>query len=41
MPRRVYVVRTPEGNYFKLEMLGYDDDAGTPGFIRFRWAALP
>lgn len=38
---RVYVVRTPEGNHFKLEMLGYYDDAGTPGFVRFRWAALP
>jgi hypothetical protein len=37
---RVYVVRTPEGNRFKLEMLGYYDDAGTPGYIRFRWAEL-
>jgi len=23
-----------------LEMLGYYDDAGTPGHVRFRWAAL-
>jgi hypothetical protein len=38
---RVYVVRTPEGNHFKLEMLAYYDDAGTPGFVRFRWAAIP
>lgn len=38
---RVYVVRTPEGNVFKLAMLGYYDDAGTPGFVRFRWAPLP
>lgn len=38
---RVYVIRTPEGNHFKLEMLGFYDDAGTPGFVRFRWAALP
>lgn len=37
---RVYVVRTPEGNHYKVEMLGYYDDAGTPGFVRFRWAAL-
>lgn len=40
VPQRVYVVRTPEGNHFKLEMLGYYDDAGTPGFVRFRWAPL-
>jgi hypothetical protein len=40
VPDRVYVVRTPEGNHFKVEMLGYYDDAGTPGFVRFRWAAL-
>jgi len=40
-PDRVYVVRTPEGNHFKVEMLGYYDDAGTPGYVRFRWAALP
>lgn len=38
---RVYVVRTPEANHFKVEMLGFYDDAGTPGFVRFRWAALP
>lgn len=38
---RVYVVRTPEGNHFKVEMLAYYDDAGTPGFVRFRWAAIP
>jgi hypothetical protein len=37
---RVYVVRTPEGNHFKIAMLGYYDDAGTPGYVRFRWAAL-
>lgn len=40
-PDRVYVVRTPEGNHYKLEMLGFYDDAGTPGFVSFRWAALP
>jgi hypothetical protein len=37
---RVYVVRTPEGNHFKVAMLGYYDDAGTDGYVRFRWAAL-
>lgn len=38
---RVYVVRTPEGNHYKLEMLGFYDEAGTPGYVSFRWAALP
>lgn len=37
---RVYVIRTPEGNHYKIEMLDYYDDAGTPGFVRFRWAEL-
>lgn len=41
VPDRVYVVRTPEGHHFKVEMLDYYDDAGTPGFVRFRWKALP
>lgn len=40
-PDRVYVVRTPEGNHYKLVMLGFYDDAGTPGFVSFRWAELP
>lgn len=40
-PGRIYVVRTPEGNHFKVEMQGYYDDAGTPGFVGFRWAELP
>ena len=37
---RIYVVRTPEGNHFKMAMLGYYDDAGTPGYVHFRWAAI-
>jgi hypothetical protein len=36
----VYIVRTPEGDYFKLEMLGYYDDAGTDARPSFRWAPL-
>jgi heme-binding HmuY-like protein len=36
----VYVVLTPEGDYFKLEMLGYYDDAGNDGRPSFRWAPL-
>lgn len=37
----VYVLRSAEGNYFKIEMLSYYDEAGSPGFLSFRWARLP
>jgi heme-binding HmuY-like protein len=37
----VYVILTPEGEYFKLEMLGYYDDAGSDARPSFRWASLP
>jgi hypothetical protein len=41
-PREViYVVRSTEGNHFKLQMLEYYDEAGTAGFPSFRWANLP
>jgi hypothetical protein len=41
-PREViYVVRSTDGNYFKLQMLEYYDDAGTAGFPTFRWVSLP
>jgi len=36
----VYVVRTPEDNYFKVQLLDYYDDAGTPGLLSLRWAPL-
>jgi heme-binding HmuY-like protein len=36
----VYVVLTPEGDYFKLEMLGYYDAAGSDARPSFRWAPL-
>ncbi|RMH39585.1 MAG: hypothetical protein D6689_16075 [Deltaproteobacteria bacterium] len=36
----VYVVRTVEGGYFKLQMLDYYDDAGTSGFPTFRWGPV-
>lgn len=40
-PRDVrFVVRSVEGHFFKLEMLGYYDAAGTPGMLRFRWARI-
>lgn len=36
----VYIVRTVEGGYFKLQMLDYYDDAGTSGFPTFRWGPV-
>lgn len=36
----VYVVRTVEGNAFKLEILDYYDEAGTGGTLTIRWAPL-
>lgn len=36
----VYVVRSAEGNYFKVQMLDYYDDAGTSGYVSLRWAAV-
>lgn len=36
----VYVVHTPEGNYFKVQMLDYYDEAGTSGYVSMRWAAV-
>ena len=37
---RVYVVRTVEGNYFKLRFDNYYDEAGTSGYLQFTWAAI-
>lgn len=36
----VYVVRSAEGRLFKLQILDYYDEAGTPGFLSLRWAEL-
>lgn len=35
-----YVVRTPEGNFFKIRMTGYYDGSGTPGLITFEWKRI-
>lgn len=32
-----FVVETDEDRYFKLQFLGYYDEAGSPGMVRFRW----
>ncbi len=36
----VYVVRSAEGNYFKVQMQDYYDDAGTAGYVSLRWAPI-
>jgi hypothetical protein len=36
----VYVVKSHEGNYYKLKMLSYYDPAGTPGFPTFKWKKI-
>ena len=36
----VYVVKSASGNYFKLQLLGYYDDAGTGGYPKFRFDAI-
>ncbi len=36
----VYVVRTVEKNYFKVQMLDYYNDAGTAGYVKFKVAQV-
>jgi hypothetical protein len=36
----VFVVKTGEGNFFKLTFLAYYDPAGTPGYVQFTWAPI-
>lgn len=36
----IYVIHSAGGDYYKLQMLSYYDDAGTPGHPVFRWAAI-
>lgn len=36
----IYVVRSAEGNYFKVQMQDYYDDAGTAGYVSLRWAPI-
>jgi hypothetical protein len=41
-PREViFVLRSTDANYYKLQMLEYYDEAGTAGFPSFRWTSLP
>jgi heme-binding HmuY-like protein len=36
----VYVVKTVESGFYKVQMTGYYDDAGTGGYPTFRWAPV-
>jgi hypothetical protein len=36
----VYVVRSTEEKFYKVEILDYYDKAGTAGFLRFQWAEI-
>ena len=33
----VYVARSAEGSYFKIQIEDYYDDAGSPAMVRFSW----
>jgi hypothetical protein len=36
----IYVVRSPEGNAFAIQVLDYYDDAGSSGWMQLRWRPL-
>ena len=36
----VYVIRSVEGDYYKLEMLDYYNEPGDGGYPQFRWAPV-
>jgi hypothetical protein len=38
--KQVYAVMTGAGNYYGVQMLRYYDDAGTAGYMTFRWKKL-
>lgn len=37
---QVYVVRSDQGAYFKVQLLAYYDAAGTPAMLQFRWGPV-
>lgn len=37
---QVYVLRSATGAFYKLQMLGYYDQAGSSGYPSFRWQAI-
>lgn len=36
----VYLARTNDGRIFKMQLLDYYDEAGTPAFLSFHWAEV-
>jgi hypothetical protein len=38
---RLYIVKSSNGKYFKIEMGSYYDAAGTPAIITFKYAPMP
>lgn len=39
-PDVVFVVKTSAGRFVKLAFVSYYDEAGTPGYVQFRWAPI-
>ena len=39
-PELLYVVKSSEGRFYKLRMLGYYDETGTPGHVSFQYQPL-
>jgi hypothetical protein len=37
----VYVVRSVENIYYKMQIIAYYDDAGSPAYVRFQWSQIP
>ena len=37
---QVYVVKAVSGSYYKVQIMDYYDNAGTPAYITFRWAPV-
>lgn len=38
---QVYALRSVEGTYYKVQLIGYYDDAGSPAYVRFQWSQIP
>jgi hypothetical protein len=37
----VYVVRSVENGYYKMQIIAYYDGAGSPAYVRFQWSHIP
>lgn len=36
----IWIIRSVEGGFYKLQFVDYYDDAGSPGHVKLRWAKL-